>query len=66
MAPKKVTRGEKSKRKVVISMIEMKKKRIGKLESGTRLSYLAAQYGMAKSTILTILKNKEAIKAAMW
>jgi predicted DNA binding protein len=30
----------------------------------TRLSDLAAQYGMAKSTILTILKNKEAIKVA--
>jgi hypothetical protein len=29
-----------------------------------RLSDLAAQYGMAKSTIPTILKNKEAIGAA--
>lgn len=61
MAPKKVTRGEKPKRKIVISTIEMKKELITKWESGTRLSDLAAQYGMAKSTIL---KNKKAIKAA--
>jgi hypothetical protein len=39
MAPKKVTRDEKPKRKIVISKIEMKK-----WESGTRLSDLAAQY----------------------
>jgi hypothetical protein len=64
MAPKKVTRGEKPKRKIVICTIEMKKKLITKWESGTCLSDLAVEYGMAKSTISTILKNKEDIKAA--
>jgi hypothetical protein len=38
MAPKKVTRGEKPKEKIVISTIEMKKELITKWESGTRLS----------------------------
>lgn len=64
MAPKEVTRGEKPKRKIVISTIEMKKELITKWESGTRLSDLAAQYGMAKSTISTILKNKKAANVA--
>jgi hypothetical protein len=49
MAPKKVTRGEKPKRKIVrekivISTIEMKKELTSKWESGTGLSDLAAQY----------------------
>jgi hypothetical protein len=45
-------------------MIEMKKELITKWASGTHLSDLAAQYGMAKLTISTILKIKEAIKVA--
>jgi hypothetical protein len=56
MAPKKVTRGEKPKRKFVIYTIEMEKELITECESGTRL--------LAKSTISTGLKNKEAIKPA--
>ncbi|XP_017772781.1 PREDICTED: uncharacterized protein LOC108559909 isoform X4 [Nicrophorus vespilloides] len=64
MAPKKRAAREKPKRKIVFSTIEMKKELIAKWESGVRLSDLALQYGMAKSTISTILKNKEAIKAA--
>nr|XP_061806456.1 tigger transposable element-derived protein 1-like [Nerophis lumbriciformis] len=44
--------------------IELKKELIAKFESGTRVSDLATQYNMAKSTISTILKKKEAIKAA--
>jgi hypothetical protein len=47
MAPKKVTTGEKPKRKIVISMIEMKQELITTWEGGKRLSDLAAQYGMA-------------------
>jgi hypothetical protein len=37
MAPKEVTRGEKPKKKIVISTIEMEKELITKWESGTRL-----------------------------
>jgi hypothetical protein len=44
MAPKKVTKGKKPKRKIVISATEMKKELITKWESGTRLSDLAVQY----------------------
>jgi hypothetical protein len=44
MALKKVTRGQKPKRKIVISTVEMKKELITKWETGKRLSDLAAQY----------------------
>ena len=44
--------------------IDEKKEIIEKHERGVRVSDLSAQYKMAKSTISTILKNKEAIKAA--
>jgi uncharacterized phage-associated protein len=44
MAPKKVTRREMPKRKIVISAVEIKKEFVTKGESGTRLSNLAAQY----------------------
>jgi Cu2+-containing amine oxidase len=64
MAPKKVTDVEKPKRKIIMTMVELKKECITKWEKGTRVSDLAVQYGMAESTISTILKNREAIKAA--
>ncbi|GCC24533.1 hypothetical protein chiPu_0002934 [Chiloscyllium punctatum] len=44
--------------------IELKKELIAKHESGTRVSDLAAMFEMPKSTMCTILKNKEVIKAA--
>ena len=47
-----------------MTTVELKKEFITKWEKGTHVSDLAVQYGMAKSTILTILKNREAIKAA--
>ena len=64
MAPKKVTNVERPKRKIIMTMVELKKELITKWEKGTRVSDLAVQYRMAKSTILTIPKNREAIKAA--
>ena len=64
MSPKKVTNFEKPKRKIVMTTVELKKELITKWEKSTRVSDLAVQYGMAKSTISTILKNREAIKAA--
>jgi hypothetical protein len=42
MAPKKVTRGERPKRKIVISKIERKKELTTKWERGTCFSDLAA------------------------
>jgi len=44
--------------------LELKKELIIKWEKGTSVSDLAVQYGTAKLTIPTILKNREAIKAA--
>jgi hypothetical protein len=64
MAPKKVNNVEKPKRKIIMTTVELKKELITKWERGTRVSDLAVQYSMAKSTILTILKNREVIKAA--
>jgi len=64
MAPKKVTNVEKPKRKIIMTTVELKKELITKWEGGIRVSDLAVQYGTAKSTILTILKNREVIKAA--
>ena len=54
----------KEKRKVVRTTIELKKEIVKKFENGVRLSDLAAQYKMAKFTISSFLKNKEAIAAA--
>ena len=44
--------------------MEFKKEIIAKLDNGVRLSDLVTQHNMARSTILTFLKNKEAINAA--
>ncbi|XP_057702823.1 uncharacterized protein LOC130922221 [Corythoichthys intestinalis] len=61
---KRRIREDKPKRKNVMTTIALKKELIAKWEMGTRVSDLAVQYNMAKSTISTILKRKEAIKAA--
>ena len=52
------------KRKIMRTAVELKKEIIAKFANGVRMSVLAAQYNMAKSTISTFLKNKEAVKAA--
>ncbi|XP_010623133.1 zinc finger and SCAN domain-containing protein 29 isoform X3 [Fukomys damarensis] len=44
--------------------IELKKEIVEKHEHGIRVTDLASEYKMAKSTISTILKNKDAIKGA--
>lgn len=63
MSPKKVIdkSGEKKTRQVL--SIETKQEIIEKYEKGIRLVDLAKQYGRNPSTIGTILKQKEAIKA---
>ena len=45
-------------------MIDVKKEIIAKHENGVRVSDLATQFGMKKSTICTILTNRETIKKA--
>ena len=67
MAPKKASGSSKAgeeKRKVVRKTIEFKKELLTKYESGMRVSVLAKEFGMAKSTISTILKNKDQLKAS--
>ena len=52
------------KGKIVRRTVEVKKGIIIKHENGVRVSDLAAEYGMAKTTTSTIIKNKEVIKGA--
>ena len=59
MGHKKNSDKGKDKRKTVRTAIELKKEIIAKYENGVRVSALARQYGMAKSTISTFLKNNE-------
>jgi hypothetical protein len=54
----------KRKEKNTNIMIDVKKEIIAKDENGVRVSELATQSGVAKSTIFTILKNRETIKKA--
>jgi transposase-like protein len=63
MGPKK-DNDSKVTRKMTRITIEVKKEIIAKHENGVRVSDLATQFGVAKSTISTILKNKETIKGA--
>ena len=62
--PKKDNDSSKVKRKNTNIMIDVKKEIIAKHENGFRVSDLATQFGMAKSTICTTLKNRETIKKA--
>lgn len=55
----------KNRKKVLKKItIELKKQIVEKHERGIRVTDLASEYKMAKSTISTILKNKDAIKGA--
>ena len=64
MGPKKDNDSSTVKRKNTNIMIDVKKEIIAKHENGVRVSDLATQFGMTKSTICTILKNRETIKKA--
>jgi hypothetical protein len=64
MGPKKGNDSSKVKRKNTNVMIDVKKEIITKHGNGVRVSDLATQFGMAKSTICTILKNRETMKKA--
>ncbi|XP_018619998.2 uncharacterized protein LOC108941697 isoform X1 [Scleropages formosus] len=56
--------GKKTRRKIVRTTIAIKKQIIEKYEGGRRIADLVLEYKMPKSTIYTILVNKERIKAA--
>ncbi|XP_051783790.1 tigger transposable element-derived protein 1-like [Erpetoichthys calabaricus] len=65
MASKQVKSGSVGEKKGLKKIeIELKKEIIEKYERGVRVTDLAAEYKKSKSTISTILKQKEAIKAA--
>jgi len=64
MGPKKANDSSKVKRKNANIMIDVKKEIIAKHKNGVRVSDLATQFGMAKSTICTIPKNRDTIKKA--
>ena len=51
------------KRKIV-RKVQVKKETIAKHENGVYVFDLAAEHGMTKSTISTIIKNNEVIKEA--
>lgn len=62
MGPKKVADSEGRKKRML--SLETKLEIIKKYENGMRLSAIAKEYGRNPSTIGTILKQKEVIKAA--
>jgi len=64
MRPKKDKDSSKVKRKNTNIMIDVKKEIIAKHKNGVRACDLATEFGMAKSTICTSLKNRETIKKA--
>ncbi|XP_017772778.1 PREDICTED: uncharacterized protein LOC108559909 isoform X1 [Nicrophorus vespilloides] len=64
MGRKKCCDDKIQKRKAVRTTIELKKKIIAKYESGTRVSRLAKEFNMPRTTIASILKIKDAIKSA--
>jgi len=64
MGPKKGNDSSKVKRKHTNIMIDVKKEIIAKHENCVHVSDLSTQFGMAKSTICTILKNRETIRKA--
>lgn len=63
MGPKKVSAKNKAEKKKRMMCIELKKKIIEKYDQGVRVVDLAKQYDRSTSTICTILKQKELIKA---
>ena len=63
MSSKKGNGKVSSEKKKRMMSIEMKQEMIDKHERGVRVSDLIKQYNRSSSTICTILKQKDAIKA---
>ncbi|KAM6459100.1 tigger transposable element-derived protein 1-like [Liasis olivaceus] len=64
MAPKKVQSKLGQNKGLKKITIELKKEIVEKHDRGIRVTDLGSEYKMAKSTISTVLKNKDAIKGA--
>ena len=62
MSPKKVTAKDSAKKKRMMSL-EMKREIIAKHERGVRVVELAREFERSTSTICTILKQKDSLKA---
>ena len=64
MEPKRLICGENKPESKNKEMTIEQKRIIDEYEKWARITDLATEYCMAKSTVATILKNKEAIKGA--
>jgi len=64
MSSKKINNRSQATKKMVRITIEVKKEIVDKYESGIRIRDLAAAYHMPRTTISTIVKNKDVIKSA--
>ena len=62
MSPKKVTAKDSAKKKRMMSL-EMKREIIAKHERGVRVVELVREFERSTSTICTILKQKDSLKA---
>jgi hypothetical protein len=64
MSSKKVNEKSQATKKLVRITMEVKKEIVEKYESGMRIRDLAAAYRMLRTTVSTIVKNKDVIKSA--
>jgi hypothetical protein len=64
MSSKKVNEKSQATKKMVRITMEVKKEIVVKYEGGIRIRDLAAAYRMPRTTVSTIVKNKDVIKSA--
>jgi Mor family transcriptional regulator len=64
MSSTKVNERSQAKKKMVRIAMEVKKEIVEKYEVGMRIRDLAAAYCMPRTTVSTIVKNKDIIKSA--
>jgi Mor family transcriptional regulator len=64
MSSKKVNKKSQATKKMVRSTMKVKKEIVEKYEGGMRIRDLAAAYRMPRTTVSTIVKNKDVIKSA--
>jgi hypothetical protein len=64
MSSKKVNEKSQATKKMVRITMEVKKKIVEKYEGGMRIRDLAAAYRVPRTTVSTIVKNKDVVKSA--
>jgi hypothetical protein len=64
MSSKKVNEENQATKKMVTITLEVKKENVEKYEGGMRIRDLAAAYRMPRTTVSTIVKNKDVINSA--